>query len=186
MIKIFLICSLLFSCYHPESELNAESEAHNMTQQETPTSSLFIPAFSLALSYPKLAPPLKHPHLRKQGSVSRTKDLHLSVLQEPQNIYLLYISTVYNIFLLSLSDFTGCTLQWKLSRVLRSTPGVIPTAVLRSELSLPQQTGGAEAKRLFLPREQGSRGEKRWMGANGTSLSPFKLQEKMDFYNPLL
>ncbi len=193
MIQIFLICSLLFCCYHPVSEMNAESETlitahHSMMQQKTPTFLCFFPAFPL--SYPNLTlPPLSQtPTPLRATSCWQNQKLtfiRLSV-RFVCGSHRIYIYCIYSILILSLSDLTGCALQWKVSRVLRSTQGVIPTAVLQSELSLAQQTGGTEAKRLFLPREQGSTGEKRWTGANGTSLPPFKLQEKMDFYNSLL
>lgn len=69
-----------------------------------------------------------------------------------------YIYGICNIFFSPFfSDLTGCALQQKVSGVLKSRQRDIPTALLQSELSLAQKTGGAEAKSLFLPRQQGSK-----------------------------
>lgn len=180
---------ILCLCWTSDAESETLITAHHSTiQQKTPTSIYFFPAFPL--SYPKLTlpPPSQTPTPLQATSCYWNQKLAFIVLSVRFfcRSHRIYIYCMYSILLLSLSDCTGCALQWKVSRVLRSTQGVIPTAVLQSELSLAQQTAGTEAKRLFLSREQGSRREKRWTGANSTSLPPFKFQEKVDFYNPLL
>lgn len=121
--------------------------------------------------------PLPNTHIAANAELLEGRSLinqYVRVLSR-SHIYIYYIYTV----LFSLPDFTGCAPQWKSLQGVKVLSGsYTPTAVLRSELSLAQQTGGTEAKRLFLPRERGNRREKRWTGAYGTSLLPFKLLKK--------
>lgn len=142
----------------------------------------YFPA--IPISYPKLKlpPPLPNTHAFSSDELLAEPKTCIYQTISEKSIHSGHRIYIHCIYTTSLSDLTGCAQQWMVSRVLRSTQGVIPTAARWSELSLAQQTGGAEAKRLFLPREQGCRGEKRWTGANGTSLPAFKFQEKMDFY----
>lgn len=137
-------------------------------------SPLFVSCFPL--SYSRLT--LQHSHLCKQQPVIRKK--HLSARLLDLSTRATKSTTVYTAC--SSSPFSNLT-QLNLTSVCALHT---PTAVLRSELSLAQQTGGTEAKRLFLPREQGKRREKRWTEANCTSLPPFTFQQKMYFYSPLL
>ena len=185
MIKIFLIPQppllLLSPCIWAERRV---WDTHHGTSQRdaTPTllhfifllSQFFTPNSHSPPPFPNTPPfssddPLSAPNPCISQTI-REKTIHSS--------HRVYIHCIYTT---SLSDLTGCAQQWMVSRVLRSTQGVIPTVARWSELSLAQQTGGAEAKRLFLPRERGCWGEKRWTGANSTSLPAFKFQEKMDF-----
>lgn len=185
MIKIFLIPQppllLLSPCIWAECRV---WDTHHGTSQRdaTPTLLYFIFLLSQFLTPNSHSPPLPNTHAFSSDELLAEPKTCIYQTISEKSIHSGHRIYIHCIYTTSLSDLTGCAQQWMVSRVLRSTQGVIPTAVRWSELSLAQQTGGAEAKRLFLPRERGCRGEKRWTGANGTSLPAFKFQEKMDFY----
>lgn len=185
MIKIFLIPQppllLLSPCIWAECRV---WDTHHGTSQRdaTPTLLYFIFLLSQFLTPNSHSPPLPNTHAFSSDELLAEPKTCIYQTISEKSIHSGHRIYIHCIYTTSLSDLTGCAQQWMVSRVLRSTQGVIPTAARWSELSLAQQTGGAEAKRLFLPREQGCRGEKRWTGANGTSLPAFKFQEKMDFY----
>lgn len=182
--RSFWFHSLLFCCYHPVSELNAESEtlttAHRSVMQ-LPLCSILFSCFPNFLPQTH-TPPLSNTHAFSSNELLAEPKTCIYQTISKKSIHSGHRIYIHCIYTTSLSDLTVCAQQWMVSRVLRSMQGVIPTAARWSELSLAQQTGGTEAKRLFLPRERGCRGEKRWTGANGTSLPAFKFQEKMDFY----
>lgn len=185
MIKIFLIPQppllLLSPCIWAECRV---WDTHHGTSQRdaTPTLLYFIFLLSQFLTPNSHSPPLPNTHAFSSDELLAEPKTCIYQTISEKSIHSGHRIYIHCIYTTSLSDLTGCAQRWMVSRVLRSTQGVIPTAARWSELSLAQQTGGAEAKRLFLPREQGCRGEKRWTGANGTSLPAFKFQEKMDFY----
>lgn len=185
MIKIFLIPQppllLLSPCIWAECRV---WDTHHGTSQRdaTPTLLYFIFLLSQFLTPNSHSPPLPNTHAFSSDELLAEPKTCIYQTISEKSIHSGHRIYIHCIYTTSLSDLTGCAQQWMVSRVLRSTQGVIPTAARWSELSLAQQTGGAEAKRLFLPRERGCRGEKRWTGANGTSLPAFKFQEKMDFY----
>lgn len=110
MIKIILICCLLFCCYRPVSELNAESEtlitAHHSVMQHS-HSPLFLSCF------PPFLTPNSHfnTHTSASNELLAERNIYRSVfeicLQEPQNIQ--YIYCIYSsILLLSHPDLTVC------------------------------------------------------------------------------
>lgn len=185
MIKIFLIPQppllLLSPCIWAECRV---WDTHHGTSQRdaTPTLLYFIFLLSQFLTPNSHSPPLPNTHAFSSDELLAEPKTCIYQTISEKSIHSGHRIYIHCIYTTSLSDLTGCAQRWMVSRVLRSTQGVIPTAARWSELSLAQQTGGAEAKRLFLPRERGCRGEKRWTGANGTSLPAFKFQEKMDFY----
>lgn len=172
MIKIFFDLpppSVVITLYLSSMPSLRHSSQHITAwrNRKLPPPSTFFSCFPLFFTPNSHFPPCEHPRLSKQWAV-------IICLQEPQSIHLLYIQHP----VLPLLSLLAVPCRGRSPGVSRSTQGVIPTAELWSELSLAQQTGGAEAKRLFLPRERGNRREKRQIGA---SLLPFKLLRKDEF-----
>ena len=159
------------------------SPRHITAWCNSPFAPFYFPPFPIFYPKPPPPPPPPFPNTHAFSSDELLAEPKMCIYQtiSEKSIHSSHRVYIHCIYTTSLSDLTGCAQQWMVSRVLRSTQGVIPTVARWSELSLAQQTGGAEAKRLFLPRERGCWGEKRWTGANSTSLPAFKFQEKMDF-----